>query len=388
MNVKLIFLIMTFITVLVSTTAFAGQNQRYIVIGNDLPGLKQGVTNQGGSVIHDLSYHNGFVAHMAETAANNLAQIFGSATLIEKDIVVSASKKPSWAGGGGDEPPAQPLQETPWGIFTVLAPDAWSSVSYGTRGAGVLVCIVDTGIQKNHPDLPTNISGENFVGKGPLGKKINPDAWGDDHSHGSHVAGTIAALDNDIGVVGVAPEADLFAAKVLNKDGSGYASAVADGILSCVTNGADVINMSLGSSTSSSTIQSAVQTAFNAGVILVAAAGNSGDSGDPNGNISYPAKYPEVYAVSAIDSDLNLAYFSSRGPEVDFAAPGYAVYSTSNNSDYDTKSGTSMASPHMAGVAALMLSSNSLGFVADDIGLASFEQGNGLINALATVENQ
>ena len=170
---------------------------------------------------------------------------------------------------------------------------------------------------------------------------------------------------------GVAPEASLFAAKVLDKRGSGYNSDVADGIQSCVDNGAHVISMSLGSSVGSSLIETAVQNAAAAGVILVAASGNDA------GAVSFPAAYPEVLAVSAVDSGGLLAYFSNTGPEVDYTAPGVSVYSTYKGDSYATLSGTSMATPHVSGVVALWLASGSLGIVADSLGLTVEERAPG-----------
>ena len=267
--------------------------------------------------------------------------------------MASISGKPARPGAT----PTPVPETTPWGITAVNAPTAWAT----TKGLGIIVCVVDTGIQSTHADLAGSvIGGENFV---VIRGGVDPNAWADDNGHGTHVAGTIAALDNEIGVIGVAPEASLFAAKVLDKRGSGYNSDVADGIQSCVDNGAHVISMSLGSSVGSSLIETAVQNAAAAGVILVAASGNDA------GAVSFPAAYPEVLAVSAVDSGGLLAYFSNTGPEVDYTAPGVSVYSTYKGDSYATLSGTSMATPHVSGVVALWLASGSLGIVADSLGL-------------------
>lgn len=371
MMTKLRFLPLVF-SVLVALSANAGEPSRFIVVGFDVDGLKGDVAAERGRVLQDLRYHRGFVAEMSAVAADKLQRKHGAFALIEEDGVVSTKAKPGVA-------PTQPAQSLPWGVRETRAPEAFAQ----SRGAGVTVCVVDTGIQGNHPDLSSNVvGGENFVVKKGW---VNPSAWGDDHGHGTHVAGTIAALDNDIGVVGVAPEAKLFAAKVLDFRGSGYMSAVADGIRSCMRNGARVINMSLGSSADSLLVRSAVLDASVSGVVLVAAAGNE----QTDVSNSYPAAYAEVIAVSAVDSNFQFAYFSNFGSKIRFSAPGVGVYSTTKGSTYTTMNGTSMASPHVAGVAALAISAGSLGMLGDDIGLDPTRQGSeGFIDALRSVQNQ
>lgn len=367
MNLKSTLVIATTFLILFTQSAFAA-NTRYIVLGADVSNLKSHVSNQGGAVENDLVYYDGFAAQMSETAVANLRHIFGDTVFIEEDFEVTTDARP---GHGGSTTP--PVQSTPWGITAVHATEAAAI----DTGSNALVCVVDTGIESTHDDLAANIiGGENFVASRGTIKSSN---WSDDNGHGTHVAGTVAAINNTVGALGVAPQAALFAVKALDKRGSGYVSAVADGILSCVANGADVINMSLGSSSDSTVLHDAVSYASSQGVILVAAAGNE------SGAVSYPAKYAEVLAVSAVDSNYDLAYFSNTGSEVDYAAPGVDVYSTYKGNTYATLSGTSMASPHVSGVVALWISSASLGLVATDIGLTIEMQGQGFIDALATV---
>jgi subtilisin family serine protease len=225
-----------------------------------------------------------------------------------------------------------------WGVKRVGADSSWDS---GT-GNGVIVAVVDTGIQLNHPDLSTNvITGYDFVN--------NDESATDDNGHGTHVAGIIASTMNGSGNVGTSYSAKLMPVKVLNESGYGYLSDVAKGIYYAADNGARIINMSLGTSEDSDTLRTAVQYAANKGVLLVAAAGN--DSGAP---CAYPAAYSSVVCVVATDQDNKLASFSNIGGEL--AAPGVSNYSTYINSAYATLSGTSMASPHVAGSAALLLS--------------------------------
>jgi subtilisin family serine protease len=257
----------------------------------------------------------------------------------------------------------------------VQAPEAWQY----SRGAGIKVCVVDTGIQKDHPDLAANIAGgRNFV---RMGGSVDKTKWNDDNGHGTHVSGTIAAIDNSIGVVGVAPLAKIYAVKVLDRNGSGYLSDVAAGIRECVIAGAHVISMSLGSSGDSSVLHDAVIYAKNAGKVIVAAAGNE------SGPVLYPAKYSEVWAISAVDKNLKFASFSNFGPEVDFAAPGVTVYSTVKGSGYAYFSGTSMATPHVAGIVALALSAQTNHVVSQTInGLSTDQQGYGFANAYLSVK--
>jgi len=210
----------------------------------------------------------------------------------------------------------------------------------------------------------------------------------DDNGHGTHVAGTIAGVNNAIGVVGIGPEIDLYAIKVLNRWGSGYTSDVIEGVEWSLNNNMDVINMSLGSSSDIFAMHQAVIAAKNSGIVVVAAAGNSGPG---NNSVIYPAKYPESIAVSAINIADGQPSWSSRGVEVDLAAPGDNVYSTYRGGGYRNISGTSMASPHVAGAAAMVLATHP-GFSPDQvqlllqstaeflIGLSSNQQGSGLVD--------
>jgi subtilisin len=249
--------------------------------------------------------------------------------------------------------PTPVSQVTPWGINAIKAPDAWETST--VRGTGVTVAVVDTGIDYTHPDLVGKVvGGYSFV--------RYTKNYMDDNGHGTHVAGTIAAVDNDIGVVGVAPGASLLAVKVLDRSGSGYTSNVISGIQWSVANGAQVISMSLGSSSDSQALHDAVDAAYAEGVVVVAAAGN-----DYGGAVSYPAAYDSVIAVSAVDSSNNIASFSNVGPQVDLAAPGVSVYSTYKGS-YAYASGTSMACPHVSGVAALLLATAPGGYDLDNDG--------------------
>lgn len=227
-----------------------------------------------------------------------------------------------------------------WGMTQIQAPQAWDT----TMGkSDVLVAVLDTGVDYNHPDL------QGQVVKGPDFGNNDSDPM-DDQGHGTHVAGTIAALaDNGKGVVGVAPKAKILAIKVLGSDGSGSMAAIAKGILKAEEMGAKVINMSLGGEQDARTIKDAIDQVTAKGVLVVVAAGNENTT-----RKTYPAAYESVLSVGATDSRDRRASFSNYGSYVDIAAPGTGILSTTEK-DYKKHDGTSMASPHAAGVAALLL---------------------------------
>jgi subtilisin family serine protease len=233
-------------------------------------------------------------------------------------------------------------ETTPWGITRVNAPRAWA---LGFTGRGVRVAVVDTGIAP-HIDLPRPVGGASFVpGVG---------SWHDDNGHGTHVAGTIAARRNGRGVIGVAPRCDLLAVKVLSRSGSGSDTSVANGIVWAANNGARVINLSLGSSAASEPIRRALVYARSRKVAVCAAAGNESDATTCR-PVGYPARDPLCIAVGATTQTNGKAPFSCCGAELDLAAPGVDVLSTWLGNAYRSLRGTSMATPHMAGAAALAL---------------------------------
>jgi len=355
---------------------------------------RQGVTEHGGIVLKELAPRNGLVVLIPEQAREHIVKISG-VIAVEPDLVLSAVKGPPPGKGPKPEEP-QPSQDLPWGVDRIDANLVWGSYN----GSGVNIAIIDTGIDKDHQDLEANLAdGINFVGKGPpWERRVDPTEWDDDNGHGTHVAGTAAAVDNDIGVIGVALGAKLWAVKVLDKTGSGYLSDIIDGIYWAADSGMEVISLSLGIDKETldqypndrQALQDAVDYAYlTKGVVVVAAAGNEGVGED---TVIYPARFDSVIAVAATDSNDNRASFSSTGPTIEVVAPGVDIYSTWNDGYYNTISGTSMASPHVAGTAALVISSgvtnasqvrNVLQLTADDLGDTGEDSlyGYGLVDA-------
>ena len=327
----------------------------------------------GGEPLRPLALVNG-MSVLLPPAAEKALLARPEVLRVDVDARVRALVKPPWAGkpDKDDEPP----QELPWGVNRIDAEWAWAT----SRGAGVGVAVIDTGIDKDHADLDDNIAGGiNFVGK-PSWKPADPNKWDDDNGHGTHVAGIIAAEDNDIGVVGVAPSASLFGVKVLDKTGSGYISDVIAGIEWCIAQAAldnvHVINMSLGTDTDVPSLEAACDLAAAAGLLVVAAAGNDGTA------VDYPGAYSSVIAVAATDINDARPSWSSPGSAVAIAAPGVDVTSTWKGGGYAAKSGTSMATPHVAGTLALNLAA-SLCASADDLPPAGPDiyTGCGLVDA-------
>lgn len=288
----------------------------------------------------------GFAVKMAPGQMKKM-EIDSEVGYIEADKVIALSpiEMNAKPGGGG----TSPAESTPWGITRVGGGETYTGTS--------VAWIIDTGIDLDHPDLNVDVArSKTFV----LSKSAD-----DDNGHGSHVAGTVAARKNTIGVVGVAAGAKLVAVKVLTRSGSGSTSGVVAGINYVAANAktGDVANMSLGGGVST-TLDNAVLNASSLGIKFALAAGNESD----NANNHSPARVngSNIYTISAMGSGDNWAYFSNFGnPPVDFCAPGVSVYSTYKGGGYATLSGTSMATPHVAGLL-LLGSPKADGFVSGD----------------------
>lgn len=294
-----------------------------------------------------------------------------------------------------------------WGVDDIDAEVVWGGsedatdvVEGNVAGEGCKIVIIDTGIDYTHPDLDDNyMGGYDFVDNDADPK--------DGNGHGTHCAGIVAAEDNGIGIIGVAPKAELYSVRALNDWGQGDISDIVAGIDWAIDNGMDVISMSLGASSGDTSLEEACNRAYNAGIVVVAASGNDGKEA-----ISYPAKYSSVIAVGATDSSRNIASFSNYGAELEVVAPGVDVYSTmptyfvtlnywffgGKSQNYDIMSGTSMACPMAAGVVTLIRSANPelsasevsdiLSSTATDLGSTGWDItfGHGLVDSVAAVD--
>lgn len=240
-----------------------------------------------------------------------------------------------------------------WSISNGDVQGAWDM---GATGKGITIAIVDSGIALNHPDLKDNI----VPGYNAITQSDAPGENQDDNGHGTHVAGIAAAERNDVGVVGVAYQAKIMPIKAVGFNGDGYDDAIASGIVWAADHGANIINLSLGSDNgvSSDVIKQAINHAYNKGCLLVAAAGNNDPSSPQNTGVSYPGSDPHVLAVAATDRNDSIASFSAAGPQISLAAPGDEIvsdwWSLAEGPGYANASGTSMASPFVAGEAALI----------------------------------
>lgn len=333
----------------------------------------------GGVVIKSLPVINAMAVYLPPEAVEAISKTTGILR-IDDDVIIEAIGKPQ---------PPQPNEVLPWGVDRINADLVWTT----TTGLAIKVGILDTGIDLSHPDLQANIKGNVNT--------INPLKSGnDDNGHGTHVAGITAAIDNAIGVVGVGPEIYLYAIKVLNKTGSGWLSDVIEGLQWCINNGMQVVNMSLGTYSDVQSFHDAIIATYNSGIVLVAASGNDGVS-----TPLYPAAYAEVIAVAACDINNQIPSWSNFGPHLDLTAPGVNIYSTYKGSFYKTLSGTSMASPHAAATAALVLTTtvgsydldgdgiwdpievkNKLELTAESLGFDRNQQGAGLVRADSAIQ--
>ncbi|AQQ51855.1 S8 family peptidase [Planococcus lenghuensis] len=242
----------------------------------------------------------------------------------------------------------------PEGVKMIQAPEAWDEAD---MGAGNVIAILDTGCQRDHPDLADRIiGGRNFTAD------FDEDEtnFEDNNGHGTHVAGTAAASYLESGIAGVAPRASLLIVKVLNGEGSGDYAGIIGGIHYAIDwegpNGekTSVISMSLGGPEDVPELYAAVKRAVDAGIPVVCAAGNEGDASPATDEFAYPGAYNEVIQVGAVDYKRSIAEFSNTNDAIDLVAPGVKIYSTYPGSQYASLSGTSMATPHISGALALI----------------------------------
>ncbi|MBI4287907.1 MAG: S8 family peptidase [Chloroflexi bacterium] len=401
--------------------ASAAGPERFLVFTNGEQPVNQAarqvLENKGGRVLSTVHITQGLdlIDVLVPVPPN---EILGEVARIRGVIEISP-----------DRPPELLDDQLQWGVDRIDADCVWSACqagigspsprdagAAGTTGAGVTIAIVDTGINTSHLDLAANLATSGNANcidavDDTCSTTLSTD---DGNGHGTHVAGIAAAADNGIGVIGVAPGATLLAVKILDNSGSGSFTAAVNGIRyvagkdsqgnTVSPRRADVMNMSFGWSKNLgkqcpscvTTLQAVINEAWDAGVVPIAAAGNSGNMKGSGDNVGYPARLANVVAVAATDNKDRRASFSSTGPAVDIAAPGVSIYSTYKNGTYATLSGTSMASPHAAGAAALVIQSQVQSLVtwsnsavvtallsaADDLGATGFDPqyGNGLLD--------
>ncbi len=290
-----------------------------------------------------LSFVGGTILSSLDELNVQVVQVpFGDVSEVIASISTCAGVRyaePNYIAFIADTIPSDPNWNLQYGLINIRAPGGWD---YSTGSTAVTIAILDSGVDLGHPDLVSKIvPGYDFVN--------NDSTPQDDNGHGTHVAGIAAAsANNGIGIVGVSWGAHIMPVKVLNAGGGGSFADVAAGIIWATDNGAQIINLSLGGASSSVVLQDAINYAYGKGVVLIAAAGNTG-----SGTILYPARYPNVIAVGAVDSSNVHAGFSNYGPELDVVAPGASIYSTVVGG-YGYKSGTSMAAPYVAGLAAIL----------------------------------
>jgi thermitase len=334
------------------------------------------IKSYGTSISEQLRLPETFIVRVPERRAGELAARLRRNLLVEyaePDYIAQAT-----------ETPDDPLFSDQWGLAKIESPAAWDT----THGvAGVDIAIVDSGIEGSHPDLSSKITASVNC---TISSSCPTVTAVDGNGHGTHVAGIASAITgNSTGVAGTSWEGRLLSVKVLDDSGSGYYSWVANGIYWAADNGAEVINLSLGGRYSSRTLRNAVDYAWSRGVVVVAAAGNTGSSSH-----NYPAYYSKAIAVAATDQSDQRASFSSYGFWVDVAAPGVSILSTYKGG-YAYMSGTSMSTPHVAGLAGLLFGQhpgwsnsqvrNQIESTADAISGTGSYWAHGRINACSAV---
>lgn len=371
--------ILVFCLLLSVSLVSAPESERFIVVFYNTPDIN--LLSQYGQVDQVFHIIPAVVVTIPQSSADSLSKN-PAVKYIQPDYYRQYVDQPTLSN-------VQPnTQVIPWGVDRIDADLAWAV----STGKGVKVAVVDTGIDWDHPDLVANIKGGiNTIAPNP--PYPDPRNFDDDHGHGTHCAGIIGAVNNTIGVVGVAPDAYLYGVKVLNAYGSGYTSDCVEGIEWCIDNGMQVISMSWGSYYNDPVLQAACDAAWAYGCVLVGAAGNDGYL-TPD---LYPAAYSSVMAISATDINDNVPWWSNYGSEIELAAPGVNIYSTYIGGGYAYMSGTSMACPHVSGTAALVFAGPNdisnwavrriLWRTAEDLGAPGWDPyyGYGLVDAEAAV---
>jgi subtilisin len=367
------------------------------------------VTLTGSTIVHVLSLINALAIQLPPGGIDDVLEL-----LLDNPAVLGLFDDPIGSAVSSTLLAETSTEESfDWGLARIGVPEVLSEGE--TTGSGVTVAVLDTGIDLSHPELKQKIvSGFNAL---PGGGSYN-----DNHGHGTHMAGIIAAAVNSKGIIGAAPQAKLSAVKVLDKDATGRVSDLINGLQWVQKKGIRVANMSLGFSGENVPLERAIERLHKKGMIMVAAAGNcngddgggdeGGDGGDagegPNGcdpsqtPVKYPAAYAGVIAVAATDDNDQVAYYSLSGPEIAIAAPGgektgEGILSTARGGGYAMGSGTSQATAHVTGAVALALqrepkltfeqTRDLIEATAEHLGYPATQQGAGLIDVQRMLES-
>lgn len=344
-----VFLFLSSVTVMYAAGE-GGNDTRYFI-----PSTKSFWKNTFG--VRNM-FDDGFTTDLSDWQLR-LAKIAGLKVIpVKKFTILPAIQDPQQSGIGSPDQRMEPTDHVPWGVqeLSSTAPLARTS-----GGAGVTVAVLDTGAAVGHPDLSGRVKECKDFTRSE--RAVTDNECEDKNGHGTHVAGIIAAAggEDHRGIYGMAPEADLFVYRVCANDGSCWADDIATALKTATDNGAQIVTMSFGSDSTSSLVSGAISYADKKGVLMIAAAGNDGPYPE---SIDYPASSTEVVSVGAIDVRDAIADWSSRGSngatkhyernegDMELIAPGVNVESTWKDGGYAILSGTSMAAPHIAGLAA------------------------------------
>ena len=323
-----VLLLAGFVFLLPAHHSYAEQEKQMVVVYENEQGEK--AVEASGAAIEEQYDHLSAAAIAADAATIDKLKNDPDIKYMEPDSKIRIAES-------NEVQPEETVVSEQWNLAAIGASAAWQD---GLTGKGVKIAIMDSGIAV-HQELQV---------AGGISTVDYTASFEDDEGHGTHVAGIIGAKHDGQGIDGIAPDADLFAVKVLDDTGEGYLSDLLEGIGWAISNDMDIINLSMGTADESDALQEAMQKAYQAGILLVAASGNEG-AGYP---VDYPAAYEPVIAVSATDSENRIAAYASVGDKVEFSAPGTNIFSTLPGSDYGIMSGTSQATSHVSALLAIL----------------------------------